>query len=110
MLKTSVAMRLLKDKKLLLDIWNGYSRLELYKAEHDDYMRRKINAWEVAISKSKNAASVDISAPNQQRMRSFYMTYGSIGELDECIERVKKRWQNLRRALRIIRYSMCFYF
>ena len=90
MLKTSGAMRLLEDKGLLLDIWNSYSSLELYRAEHDDYMRRKVDALEEAISRNKDVASVDIGDPNQRPLRNFYLTYSSIGDLDSCIAQVTK--------------------
>lgn len=94
MLKTSGAMRLIKDKELVLDIWQSYSNLERYKAEHDMYMTEKSSMMTSLYYQYEDLGDIEefidiFLDPKNSQLRVFYKSRGG-GAIWSCINQVKK--------------------
>lgn len=90
MFKVSGAMRLIKDKELLLNIWNSYSELENHKVDQELYVKTKMNIQESIFLHEDMEQPKDIFVnPKYRPMLTFYKGW-KLTELEGCIAQVRK--------------------
>lgn len=89
MFKSSGAMRLVKDKNMLISLTDAYADLETLKESNDMYMQRKMNELYEAFSNQSGDAQleIDFTLPQYKRLYFFYAAYIN---LDDEFNRVEK--------------------
>lgn len=96
----SGAMKLLKDRNLLLNITESYALLEIAKEQHDRYNDTKIQLFiPVYEADARMFLNTDIQNPAEQGLRNFHTFHsGNLFYVEEAKTQIKKTLPRITNA------------